>query len=201
MASIAVKSPHVSLCRLAMPAAKGWGRRRMQNPRPPGDMRASFTFEAQISGQTDRRPREGAKKASNEVVKFWLFGFWPSQVLARTARTCWLLTKTQSHPPFQHCQGSSTAVVYSSHFFPIFSERANFLAYAGMRELPLIPSRTWLVRCTPKPNRIPHSNTTMCRQLPSNIRAIFSDFLKKPLYLWYYIITFNLFLYIYIYSF
>jgi len=48
-------------------------------------MRANFTFEAQISGQTDGWPRVGAKKASNEVVKFWLLGFWPTQVRASTA--------------------------------------------------------------------------------------------------------------------
>ena len=39
MASIAVYSPHVSLCRLTKPAAKV-GRRCMQNPRSPGVMRA-----------------------------------------------------------------------------------------------------------------------------------------------------------------
>jgi len=84
-ASIAVKGPHVSLCRRGKSPLQRVGRRRLQNPRSPGDMRANFTFEAQISGQTDGWPRVGAKKASNEVVKFWLLGFWPTQVRASTA--------------------------------------------------------------------------------------------------------------------
>ena len=75
-ASIAVKSPHVSLCRRGKARCKGLGD-AVCKIRSPGDMRSSFTFEAQISGQTDGRPRVGAKKASNEVVKFW-----PTRVLA-----------------------------------------------------------------------------------------------------------------------
>jgi len=80
--------PHVSLCRPAKPTAKGWatphakarivgGHEGQFHSRGTALHEASFTFEAQISGQTDGRPRVGAKKASNEVVKFW-----PTRVLA-----------------------------------------------------------------------------------------------------------------------
>jgi hypothetical protein len=40
----------------------------MQNQRLLGDMRARFTVEAQLLEKTDGRPREGAKKAGNEIV-------------------------------------------------------------------------------------------------------------------------------------
>jgi len=113
------------------------GRRRMQNPRPPGDMRVSFTFEAQISGQTDGWPRVGAKKASNEVVKFW-----PTRVLAyagsckhclpsHLSRLVRCTPKPDHHvkqetttlcctPPSHHHQQSSIAVDFSSHNFSDF---------------------------------------------------------------------------------
>ena len=109
------------------------GRRRMQNPRSPGDMRASFSFETQISGQTDGRPRVGAKKASNKVVKIW-----PPRVLAY-AGSC------------KHC-------------------------------LPFRLSR--LVRCTPKPDHVPDSNTARACQLPSTVRSIFFIYFRRVQTFW-----------------
>ena len=61
---------------VAKPAAKGRATPFAKSKIARGH-EASLSFEAQISGQTDGRPRVGAKKASNEVVKFW-----PTRVLA-----------------------------------------------------------------------------------------------------------------------
>ena len=131
-ASIAVKGPHVSLCRRGKARCKGLGD-AVCKIRSPGDMRSSFTFEAQISGQTDGRPRVGAKKASNEVVKIW-----PPRVLAY-AGSC------------KHC-------------------------------LPFRLSR--LVRCTPKPDHVPDSNTARARQLPSTVRSVFFIYFRRVQTFW-----------------
>ena len=117
---------------VAKPAAKGWATPFAKSKIARGH-EASFIFEAQISGQTDGRPRVGAKKASNEVVKIW-----PPRVLAY-AGSC------------KHC-------------------------------LPFRLSR--LVRCTPKPDHVPDSNTARARQLPSTVRSIFFIYFRRVQTFW-----------------
>ena len=63
-ASIAIQGPHVSLSRLAKPAAKV-GRRRMQNPRSPGVMRAHDLCVRHYKERTDGRGRHGRRRGDN----------------------------------------------------------------------------------------------------------------------------------------
>ena len=125
-ASIAVKSPHVSLCRLGKPAAKV-GRHRMQNPRSPGDMRARITCKAQLLVQTDGRPRGGAKKSEMKEERS---NFWPTRVQENEQglrgfipllRLVWLHTpKPRCIPHSNTTKGYQLPSTIRSNFFRFF---------------------------------------------------------------------------------
>ena len=126
-ASIAVKSPHVSLWRLAKPAAKV-GRHRMQNPRSPGDTPAGLYYTRGSGFRTNGWAATGRRKESgNERREIKLLAYAgsrkrtrPTRVHSSSSARLAAHTKAPLHPPFQHRQGLSIAVDYSIHFFSIF---------------------------------------------------------------------------------